>query len=119
MTEQAPLPPGVAPLDADTLAERVARLEADALAQLEAVLGGRAMCRVDGASRRPAKHWEGRAAALAEVRRALRKASPDEPAEVIARSQARWTGQLSGLGGEAWQHYTRGGLSALEELEHR
>ena len=71
------------------------------------------------ASRRPAKHWEGRAAALAEVRRALRKAPPDEQSEVVARSHARWAGQLSGLGGEAWQHYTRGGLSALEELEHR
>lgn len=101
------------------LADRVARLEADALAQLDAVLGGRAMCRVDGGSRLPAKHWEGRAAALAEVRRALRKAPPAEQSEVVARSHARWAGQLSGPGGEAWQHYTRGGLSALEELEHR
>jgi hypothetical protein len=101
------------------LAERVAQLEADALAQLDSVLGGRAMCRVDGGSRRPAKHWEGRAAALAEVRRSLRRASPAEHSEVLARTLARWTGQLSGLGGEAWQHYTRGGLSALEELEHR
>jgi hypothetical protein len=98
------------------LAATVATLEAEALAQLEATLGGVAMCRVGEAAARPAKHWEGRAAALAQVRRALRRAEPGGEADVLRRAHAEWTAQLEALGGPAWTTYTAAGLQALEEL---
>lgn len=98
------------------LATAVATLEAEALAQLEATLGGVAMCRVGEAAARPAKHWEGRAAALAQVRRALRRAAPGSEPDVLDRVRAEWTAQLDALGGPAWTTYTTAGLRALEEL---
>lgn len=98
------------------LATAAATLEAQALARLEATLGGVAMCRVDEAAARPAKHWEGRAAALAQVRRALRRAAPGSEADVLRRLRAEWAAQLDALGGPAWTTYTTGGLQALEEL---
>lgn len=99
-----------------TLASTVAALEAEALAQLDATLGGVAMCRVGEASARPAKHWEGRAAALAQVRRALRRATPGNDAQVLRQAREEWTSQLEALGGPAWTTYTEAGLQALEEL---
>lgn len=98
------------------LAATVATLEAEALAQLDATLGGVAMCRVGESAARPAKHWEGRAAALAQVRRALRRATPGTEADVLRRTHEEWTAQLDALGGPAWTTYTTAGLRALEEL---
>ncbi len=98
------------------LAATVATLEVEALAQLEATLGGVAMCRVGESAARPAKHWEGRAAALAQVRRALRRAEPGSEADVLHQVHAEWTAQLDALGGPAWTTYTTAGLQALEEL---
>lgn len=98
------------------LAATVAALEAQALARLEAALGGVSMCHVDEAAARPAKHWEGRAAALAQARRALRRAAPGSEPDVVRRLRAQWTAQLDALGGAAWTTYTTAGLQALEEL---
>lgn len=98
------------------LGERAARLERAALAELDAVLAGTAMCRVDGTREQPAKHWEGRCSALAQVRRTLRRATPGTEQAALAAIHAEWSAQLGSLGGDAWQVYTRGGLQALEEL---
>ncbi len=103
-----------------SLAEDVRLLEAEAISRLDAVLSGRALCRVDGASLRPAKHWEGRAAALAQVRRDLRRsAPPDREDELLERVRTAWTHQAAATAGDAWLTYTRGGLEALEELTRR
>lgn len=94
----------------------VALLEAQALEQLTAVLSGGAMCRIDGATARQAKYWEGRSAALAELRRALRKApAPDHPA-LLARARETWAGQATTMRGERWADYTAGGRAALADL---
>ncbi len=98
------------------LAATVATLEAEALARLEATLGGVAMCRVGEATARPAKHWEGRAAALAQARRALRRAAPGSEPDALRQVHAEWAAQLDALGGPAWTAYTTAGLRALEEL---
>ena len=95
------------------LTERVTALEQDALAQLDRLLAGTAMCRVDG-THRGAKHWEGRAAALAQVRRSLRRAQ--DPGGVPAAVLAEWSAQTATTRGPAWQEYTAGGLEALTEL---
>lgn len=99
------------------LAESAARLERDAISLLDETLAGAALCRVDGGLARPAKYWEGRSAALAQVRRALRRAEAGTEAELLATLRATWRRQLETQRGEAWQTYNSAGLEALAELQ--
>lgn len=97
-----------------SLADTVARLEREALESMADLLGGTAACRVDGPRTRPVKHWEGRAAALAEVRRALSHGEPERG--LLPRLTVRWSAQLTATGGDAWHAYSAGGLEVLGEL---
>ncbi len=99
------------------LADSVSRLEREALSQLEGVLAGAAMCRVDGERARPAKRWEGRSAALAQVSRALRRQDAGVEADLVAGIRSSWEGRLVTQHGEAWDVYNRAGLEALAELQ--
>lgn len=106
---------GSAPLDV------VARHEAAALAALEAATGGAPLCRVDG-TQQTVKASEGAAAALSDVRRALRGRSAvgaeDDPAAVIDAVRSQWqgiTGPLAARPGS--DEYISGGLAALASLE--
>ncbi|HMO11447.1 MAG TPA: hypothetical protein PKB06_08105 [Actinotalea sp.] len=97
------------------LAETVARLEREALAELDSSLNGAALCRVAGDALRPAKHWEGRSAALAEVRRSLRR-STSPPSEVVSEVRRHRLERFGELSGPAWRAYTAAGLEVLVQL---
>ncbi|MDO8107872.1 hypothetical protein Q6348_11765 [Isoptericola sp. b441] len=101
--------------DPARLATVVAEREAEVRTRLADAVGDGPMCRVDGARARPAKHWEGRAAALAQLRRALRRGG--DPGQELADLRAQWTSQRAIDRGEAWRVYTDAGLDALTELE--
>lgn len=93
---------------------------------LDAATGGTPVCRVDADRLRPVKQQEGRAAALAEVRRALRRmeASPDgEPAcaaevGLIRATADEWAAraELATARGPGWLAYLRGGADELDTL---
>ncbi|WP_372594233.1 hypothetical protein [Actinotalea sp.] len=107
----------------DPLADRVLAAERSAHDQLTAALSGAPLCRVDGTGTRSAKHWEGRSAAMAEVRRDLTRAAraeagTDEQA-IIRRRLAEWQERAATstlMSGPAWTAYLQGGISALTEL---
>ncbi|MBU4213346.1 MAG: hypothetical protein L6367_05715 [Cellulomonas sp.] len=95
-----------------TTQAEIERLERTALAELTDLLSGAAVCRVPADRAVRAKHLEGRAAALADLRRAL--AEPDaQPAAVIDQVDARWS---RGPGGPLWDAYRTGGRQVLAEL---
>lgn len=110
-------------LKAEPIAALVARHEASALARLTDTVEGVSLCRLDGSTSSSAKHWEGRAAALAQVRRDLRvgaRAGGDGPwRDLVTRRLDQWREQESGLAppaAPAWLAYTAGGVAALSEL---
>ncbi|GAA6524346.1 hypothetical protein [Intrasporangium sp. DVR] len=111
--------PGRAPL------EVVARHEAAALSALEAATGGAPLCRVDG-TRQTVKASEGAAAALSDVRRALRRAHSvvaegpalDAAQSVIHEVRTAWAGISGPLAARPGsEEYIAGGLEALAALE--
>lgn len=112
-----PEAPPAAPGDSDpgltSLLEMVVRAEREALGDLASALGQGTSCRPRPGTSASAKALEGRAAALADVRRALVRAADPAPVQTVRQ---RWRVQ-AGLGrGPAWQAYLQGGLAALEEL---
>lgn len=108
------MPPTPTTEHVEKLADTVARLEHEALERMTAVLEGAAACRLDGPRTQPVKHWEGRAAALAEVRRGL--ARGEEPPALLSRIGTRWSEQAAARNGETWRAYSTGGLEALAVL---
>lgn len=106
----------------EVVEERLAAAEA----ALDAATGGTPVCRVGADRLRPVKHQEGRAAALAEVRRALRRleASPDgEPAcdaevALVRTTADEWAAkaELATARGPGWLAYLRGGADELDTL---
>ncbi|ADU49212.1 hypothetical protein [Intrasporangium calvum] len=117
MTESPPR--SAAPL------EIVERHQAAALAALEATTGGAPLCRVDG-TRQTVKASEGAAAALSDVRRALRREA-GEPTGAVAAERAQavieevrsaWQGISGPLAARPGSgEYVAGGLDALTALE--
>lgn len=96
----------------------VERQERDALARLTDATSGGALCRLDGSGVGEAKYWEGRAAALAQVRRELRRGA-DPRRETVDRRLAAWraeTAALSAGASPAWSAYLAGGVDALAAL---
>lgn len=94
--------------------------EQDALERLALALGGRSSCRVAGPD---TKYLEGRAAALALVRRALGRATgpgPAAPGEqdgpAVEGAARRWQVVADAGRGPAWEAYRTGGREALDEL---
>lgn len=86
--------------------------EGTALTELTDLLDGVAVCRVPADRAVRVKRLEGRAAALADLRRAL--AVPGaQLTEVLAEIDARWA---AGPGGPLWEAYRAGGRAALAEL---
>ncbi|TFB46743.1 hypothetical protein [Cryobacterium tagatosivorans] len=98
--------------------------ESEALQRLAATTGGQSLCSVSrGAPVPAAKYYEGMAAALAEVRRAIRRLSllPDDDAGsrlVLGDIRARWAAEAGAPGrtGPGWAGYLAGGLEALDQL---
>ncbi len=110
-------------LEAESITSVVARHEAAALAQLSDAVEGVSLCRLDAGTSGSAKHWEGRAAALAQVRRDLRAAARTGEHEawqdVVARRLHEWRTQehdLTPSAAPAWLAYTAGGIAALSDL---
>ena len=108
-----------------SLIESVRARELAALANLGAATGNRSLCALarSGASVPSAKYHEGAAAALAEVRRAVRAIGDDSHAARQARAAmlaigARWQARLDTMGGAGpdWAGYLTGGLDALDQL---
>jgi hypothetical protein len=87
-------------------------------ASLNEATGGAALCRIDGTGG-SAKSFEGRMAALLEVRRSLRK-DPDAGVTAASALVERWRSDLqqrSARGASAaWQEYLAGGVTELEHL---
>ena len=104
--------------------EIVERHQAAALAALEAATGGAPLCRVDG-TRQTVKASEGAAAALSDVRRALRR-DVGEPTGAVAADRAQavieavrsdWQGISGPLAARPGSgEYIAGGLDALAGL---
>ncbi|MCG2798372.1 MAG: hypothetical protein L6367_07510 [Cellulomonas sp.] len=90
----------------------IERLERAALDELTELLSGAAVCRVPADRAVRAKRLEGRAAALADLRRALAEPGA-QLAAAIGQVDARWS---SGPGGPLWDAYRTGGRQALAEL---
>lgn len=110
-------------LGAEQITALLALHEAAALARLGDVVEGVSLCRLDAGTSSSAKHWEGRAAALAQVRRDLRAAARSGARgpwrDVVIRRLDEWREQESELGpsaAPAWLAYTVGGIAALSEL---
>ena len=87
---------------------------ADATASLTTGTGGGPMCRT-GPAITAAKTAEGRAAALMQVRRSLRKGTADAPTRVLIewRRLRQAQGERHDRG---WQAYWAGGIAELERL---
>lgn len=94
--------------------DTVGRLEREALERMTALLDGAAACRFAGPRTRSVKHWEGRAAALAEARRGLAQGWTAD--DLLPRLVERWTTQHRAARGETWTAYCEGGLGVLAEL---
>ena len=110
-------------LSGDPISVLVLRHEEAAVAGLTATVEGVALCRLDASTAEPAKHWEGRAAALAQVRRDLRRrpraAESVTGEDVVVRRLDEWRQQASDLSTSAvpaWTAYCAGGVAALSEL---
>lgn len=105
-----------------------ARLD-EARALLTQATDGRPLCRIDaggGPHVEEIKFREGAAAALADLRNALKQ---DGPSEALDRVGATWSHELARHrargSAPAWISYAQGGLASLEDLrmpmagEHR
>lgn len=98
--------------------------ESEALERLAATTGGQSLCSLSRGAPVPAtKYYEGMAAALAEVRRAIRRLPvlPEDDSGsrlVLAGIRARWTAEVGAPGrtGPGWAGYLAGGLDALDQL---
>ena len=111
----------------EALSALIRARESEALDRLAASTGGQSLCTLSKGGPVPAtKYYEGKAAALAEVRRAVRRL-PGLPndlndvggiREVIDVIRARWTAEtrVPGRTGPSWAGYLAGGLDALNEL---
>ena len=108
----------------EALSTSIRARESEALDRLAASTGGQSLCSLSRSGPVPAtKYYEGMAAALAEVRRAIRRL-PDLPNDdgaaqlVLADIRARWIAQTRAPGrtGPSWAGYLAGGLDALNEL---
>lgn len=108
----------------EALSAFITARESEALDRLAASTGGQSLCTLSKGGPVPAtKYYEGMAAALAEVRRAIRRL-PELPndvggiRQVIDDIRARWTAETRGPGrtGASWAGYLTGGLDALNEL---
>ena len=100
------------------LADIVALHEQSAIAQLAAETAGTPVCRRDARAAHGAKYREGTVAALAQIRRALRRADVD-PGTVLAEWTAQWGDQspLPPAGASAaWSAYREGGIAACVVL---
>jgi len=101
------------------LADLVARHEHAALAELATETAGTPLCRLDARAAHGAKYWEGVVAALAQIRRALRRADDDRTAAVLAEWAAQW-GVKSPLppagAAPSWSAYREGGIAACAAL---
>ena len=95
----------------------VATCLAQAEADLAAATGGRPICRVGQERVAPVKQAEGRAAALAEVLRRIRRSTEAHQALSDTASAWRDAAERSSRLGPAWQSYNDGGLEALEALK--
>ncbi len=96
------------------------RLIEAAAAGLNAASGGGALCAISR-SGRPApavKYYEGRWAALTDLRRELRRG--EEGSEQVS---GRWLADLDRLteqqAGENWLAYAQGGVDALADVVHQ
>lgn len=96
-----------------SLLDVVVRAEREALDDLASALGQGTSCRPLPGTSASAKALEGRAAALADVRRALVRAADPTPLHTVRQ---RWRVQAAFGRGPSWQAYLQGGLAALEEL---
>jgi hypothetical protein len=108
----------------EALSASISARESEALDRLAASTGGQSLCTLSRGGPVPAtKYYEGRAAALAEVRRAIRRL-PDLPNDdgagqlLVGDIRARWNAEASapGRAGPSWAGYLAGGLDALSEL---
>jgi len=100
----------------------VTSAERDALDRWTLTLGGGSVCREPGVD---AKYLEGRAAALALVRRALGRVAAPSPAlpapgqsgrTAVEEATRRWRVVADAGRGRAWEAYRTGGQEALDEL---
>ncbi len=107
----------VADLSTAALLAQVERHERDAVARLTDAASGVALCRLDGTRAGDAKYWEGRCAALAEVRRELRRGGP-EAQSAPERRLVSWREEAArrATGSAAWSSYLEGGVAGLSAL---
>lgn len=102
----------------------VRRLEQEALAALAAATGDTSLCTLarSGQSHPAAKFHEGAARALADVRRAVRRATRDETdpraGGVRLLVREKWLADQAAMAtrGRDWEAYHAGGLDALDRL---
>ena len=108
----------------EALSASIRARESEALDRLAASTGGQSLCSLSRSGPVSAtKYYEGMAAALAELRRAIRRL-PDLPNDgggsqgVLDVIRARWTAEtrVPGRTGPSWAGYLAGGLDALNEL---
>lgn len=88
---------------------------AEVTASLQAATGGGALCRIDGTGG-SAKSFEGRTAALLEVRRLLRRDPDADLAPVLDRWRADLGTHTRRGSSAAWLEYVAGGVAELEHL---
>lgn len=91
---------------------RLARLLETAEADLHAATGGAPLCKVSmtGTSGQSVKYFEGRWAALREVQRGA------DAHEAFTRWRGEYERHQQANSGQAWLHYSAGGVDALFEL---
>ena len=95
--------------------DRVEARLAEVSTSLQAATGGAALCRIDGTGG-SAKSFEGRTAALLEVRRLLRRDPEADLTPVLARWRADLASHTSRGSSAAWLEYVAGGVAELEHL---
>ena len=91
---------------------RLARLLETAEADLHTASGGAPLCKVSmtGTTGQSVKYFEGRWAALHEVQRGA------DPREAFKRWRQEYQRHQQADSGQAWLHYSAGGVDALFEL---
>jgi len=83
--------------------------------------GGAPLCRIDGSGPAGPKFAEGRTAALAELRRALRRSPGADAVQVVGESIATWDHHERAAAGQgpSWRAYRAGGATELRQLGDR
>jgi hypothetical protein len=112
--------PEGAPRQPDEFLELVLAREQGALAALADAAGDASLCALSraGTPHPAAKFHEGAAAALAGVRRSLRRGTGTGPSDAVATARRRWKDQNAALAtrGRDWAAYYAGGVDALDRL---